>query len=181
MKDHNEAIRLDPTVAGPFGARAQVYLVMGRPDEAIRDLGECIRLDPSSAHAREMRGDALFRKGEYRGALADYLEEARLDPTSMNAHNGAAWILATCPGDEVRNGALAIEHATKACELSKWKNRGCIDALAAAYAEAGDFESAVEWQEKAVDIIFPDALKQDYRARLALYRAGKPYRYVPKK
>ena len=39
--------------------------------------------------------------------------------------------------------------ATRACELSEWKEATHLGTLAAAYAEMGEFDKAVEWQEKA--------------------------------
>jgi hypothetical protein len=48
--------------------------------------------------------------------------------------------------------------------------------LAAACAEAGDFESAVKWQQKALTLIVEPADVESCQQRLALYRAGKPFR-----
>ncbi len=119
-------------------------------------------------------GNAWYDKGEYDKAIADYSEAIRLIPKVVVAHNSLAWLLATCPDAKYRNGSQAVEHATKACELSSWKNLGALDTLAAAYAEAGDFEKAVEWQTKAVSMASENE-KPDYQSRLDLYRAGKPY------
>ena len=70
-----------------------------------------------------------------------------------------------------------MEAATEACELSKWKNTDYIDTLAAAYAEAGDFDAAVKWQTKAIELgSFDPKLKQTSQERLELYRAHKPCR-----
>lgn len=69
--------------------------------------------------------------------------------------NGLASLRATCPDEKHRNGQQAVEYATKACELTAWKNGGWIDSLAAAYAEAGDFDKAVEWQQKGMDLAPP--------------------------
>lgn len=74
----------------------------------------------------------------------------------------------------------AIEAATKACELTFWKNPAYLGALAAAYAETGNFPEAVMWQEKSLEIAdsIPEKQRVDYESPLALYREGKPY-YVP--
>lgn len=49
-------------------------------------------------------------------------------------------------------------------------------ALAAAHAELGQFDKAIEWQTKASDSA-PVELKDAYRDRLKLYQDQKPYRF----
>ena len=73
-----------------------------------------------------------------------------------------------------------MESATKACELTKWKQVGHLDTLAAAYAESGDFDKAVEWETMARDLAM-EKNKADYQSRLELYQAHKPYRFDPPK
>ena len=53
--------------------------------------------------------------------------------------NTFAWILVSCPQKELRNGKLALEAAKKI----KNNNSSSLLTLAAAYAETGDFENAV--------------------------------------
>ncbi len=145
-------------------------------DRAIAEFNEALRLDPKHAGAYFQRGFALQSKGDYARAITDYLEVTRIEPANANPHNSAAWLLATAPVATARNGALAVEAARKAAELSKWKNGDILDTLAAAYAESGKFADAVRWQEKAMEIPeFMQGQADEARARLALYRAGRPY------
>jgi hypothetical protein len=79
--------------------------------------------------------------------------------------------------DGVRDGKQAVAHATRACELTGWKMPNCLDTLAAAYAATGDFDRAVEYQQKALS--FPDFEEADGkggRERLRLYMQRKPFR-----
>jgi hypothetical protein len=64
---------------------------------------------------------------------------------------------------------------TKACEASDWEDASFIDTLAAAYAEQGEFEAAVKYANQAVELAKGDK-KDQYKQRLALFEAGKPYR-----
>ncbi len=80
------------------------------------------------------------------------------------------------PEERLRDGKKAIELATRACELSEWKEAYKLGTLAAAYAEVGEFDKAIEWQEKA-NRLFTDAEdKKKGEERLKLYKDKKPYR-----
>lgn len=131
------------------------------------------------ARAYYYRGKSAERcAGAYGEAIADYEAAMRVDRDYALAFADLARLQATCPAAEFRNGAKAIKNATKACELTNWKSYVYVDTLAAAYAEAGDFDSAVKWQKKAIDLLpeqkSPDCLK-DIEARLRLYQSDKPY------
>jgi hypothetical protein len=51
-----------------------------------------------------------------------------------------------------------------------------VDTLAAAYAEAGDFESAIMWEEDAIETDRIESELTELRAHLALFRQQKPVR-----
>ncbi len=96
---------------------------------------------------------------------------------TLRRHNGRAWICATCSDPKYRDGKKAVESATRACELTSWKNASFIDTLAAACAEAGDFASAVKWQEKALGLpVRGEPRRNAFDSRMALYETKKPYR-----
>jgi len=50
-----------------------------------------------------------------------------------------------------------------------------VGTLAAAHAEAGEFDEAVKWQTKALELA-PDSMKAGMKARFELYQQGKPFR-----
>jgi hypothetical protein len=128
----------------------------------------------------DLQGPYWFVYMEYGKLLAALDETIRLSPTDVEANNRRARILATCPDPAFRDGQRAIETATRACESSSWKDPRVLDTLAAAYAEALDFDSAIKWQKEALVKLSahnPDAKK--YKARLVLYKSGKPYRVDP--
>ena len=101
-------------------------------------------------------------------------------PDLVEAHERRAWILSTCPDANLRDGKLAVASATRAAELTDWKNVDVLSTLAAAYAEAGDFASAVHWEDEVQKRY--DAMGERARydhERLALYKVGKPYHMQP--
>ncbi len=90
--------------------------------------------------------------------------------------NIRAWLRASCQDAKYRDARKAIHSAKRACELTDWTDAEYIDTLAAAYAEAGDFEKAVEQEEKAIRLETDLRLVKQRKDRLAIFKDKKPYR-----
>ena len=112
----------------------------------------------------------------YIRAIEDYRSALNVDPNYLPALNDLAWLLATCPIAEFRNGNEAIKNATKACELTEWKDHRYLGTLAAAHAEADDYEAAIKWQKQAIRWLPDDKrrlLQRSHEYRLKQYESGK--------
>src|SRR5262249_12139796 len=115
-------------------------------------------------------------KGEYYKAINDFNRAIKVDPKYGRAHVALAWLYATCPDKKFRDGKLAVESASRGCQLTMWKEPAKLAVLAAAYAESGDFKKAVRWQEEANDRYLDSEDRAQGRGRLALYKQKKPFR-----
>lgn len=176
IKGYSEVIRLAPRDKDAYFNRGVAYEKKEEYERAIRDYTEAIRLDPKDTEAYGNRGNAHKMLLKYDKAIEDYAKAIQLGQ-NVYAHNALGWVLATCPEDRLRNGKRAIEHATKACELWKWKDADGLQTLAAAHAESGDFRLAVKWQKKAIEFGFPDKAEQERaERRLKQYEGGEPCR-----
>jgi tetratricopeptide (TPR) repeat protein len=177
IADYDEAIRLDTNDAYAFRARGVAWFYKRDYDKAIADLSEALRLRPINPDVYSCRAWAWIYKRDFGKATADLADAIRLDSTDADNYNFAAWIKATCPNERNRSGTEAIELAAVGCELTLWKNADILDTLGAAYAEAGDFDSAIKWQQKAIDLSPDDAeFVKVAKERLELYKDHKPYR-----
>ncbi len=176
IADLDHAVRLDPENPDAHGVRGDAWADKKEFDRAIVDFTRVLELDPRNAWAYASRGIAHAEKQQYDKAVADLDRALQIDPNNPDALNGFAWFRATCPVTKFRDGAQARTAATKACEMTGWKEPGLLDTLAAADAETGDFESAVKWQAKAIALEGDPKEKADFTARLALYKDKKPYR-----
>jgi tetratricopeptide (TPR) repeat protein len=118
--------------------------------------------------------------GRYTNAIAICREAISSNPKDDWSYNLLAWIQATCPDSSLRDGKEAVSAATKACELTQWKESNWIDTLAAAYAESGDFQRAIQFEEQAMRTGSPpDSDHKEMQQRLALYKQSQPYREKP--
>jgi tetratricopeptide (TPR) repeat protein len=174
IADYNAAARLDPDDADTYFRRGLSWLTQRQYERATADFDQALALNPDDADVLYNRGIARMMRQEYDKAISDLTRVLEVDPKSRHACWGLARIFATCPDERYRDGAKALQMATKQCDLAGWKDWTGVDNLAAAYAESGNFEAAVGWQQKAVRDA-PKASKADCKGRLELYQARKPF------
>ncbi len=112
-------------------------------DADIALLSEKMRAMPKEIDLRLCLALALLARGERHEAAVEFRKALELTQKDPAKCNDVAWTLATSSQAGQRDGRIAVEFATRACELTAWKDANNLDTLAAAHAEAGDFESAV--------------------------------------
>ena len=101
-----------------------------------------------------------------------------LNPANTSAMTALAWLLATSPDPEARNGLEAIALAESLCRASQYRHPRHLDILAAACAEAGQFQRAVDIAAKAKQITTNAGLHEQsdrIEQRLNQYRLHKPF------
>jgi tetratricopeptide (TPR) repeat protein len=151
----------------------------GKADEALRHcqaLRQARPGDPAPCFTLARVCVALNRSEE---AVVSLKEAIRLAPKAAVYCNQLAWIYATHPKAQLRNGAEAVRLAERACALTRRREAGFLDTLSAAYAEAGRFAEAIKTaqEERAVGLAAKDNEAVEAAAqKLELYQAGKPYR-----
>ena len=181
IADFTEVIRLEPKNAAAHGYRGSAWSKKEEHDKAITDFSEAIRLEPRNANRYHARGSALVLKNEFEKAISDFNETIRLDPLHAQAYASRAWLWATFPENKCRDGKSRHRIGFRkppAGELSEYTDAFHVGTLAAAHAEAGEFEAAVKWQLKA-NALYPDAKDRKVgEARLKLYQDKKPYREI---
>jgi tetratricopeptide (TPR) repeat protein len=154
---------------------ALLYQANKQPQKAAATYSDVLLADASNVTALRGRADSLLNQGKQAEAVHDYEDALKGEPKDSGVLNNLAWVLATSPEGELRNGKRAIELAKLACEVTEYKQAHILSTLAASYAETGDFETAITWSKKAVEI-GPDALKGQLAKELESYQAQKPWR-----
>jgi tetratricopeptide (TPR) repeat protein len=178
IADCNRIIALNSKLPEGYYYRSQEEFAKGDLRAAIADLGEVLKRQPGSVGALETRADLEMRLHEWSAARADLVALADSKSVDDRTADWAAWALASSVHPELRDGKAAVALATHACEMSGWKIVERIDALAAAYAESGDFAQAVKWQNQAIRLatVSEPASVEFLRWQLKLYESGRPYR-----
>lgn len=146
-----------------------------RPRRAIEILNALIEDDPKDPDIFRTRGDALLSVNKHAEAIADYEAALKIDPEDTGVLNNLAWVLATSENKELRNANRSIELGTKACELTKYEKPHILSTLASGYAEKGDFETAIKWSTKAVEL-GEGEVKEQLGKELESYKMKKPWR-----
>ena len=173
-------IQNDPTVWPAFYVRAQILASEGKYDLAIKDCNETLRQYRGCVEAALLRANINIHLGKYAEALKEFNSLVSLHPrfvTLARVLSDRAWFCATCPNPSFRNGQQAVKDARAACSIMVWKDENMIDTLAVAYAELGDFNSAVQYAQQALAINKISAADaKRIQRHLQLFQQNKPVR-----
>jgi tetratricopeptide (TPR) repeat protein len=176
------AIQANPRMWIAYYNRARVFERQRKWELVVRDTTTILQGPKWLMQAGALRGVANGELGRYRAALADFDKVIGFniqDTASDRALNCRAWLRATCPDAAFRNGPAALQDAKRVAGVMPLP--AVIDTLAAAYAEVGDFDSAVGCEGLAIAAIKPsmknaDEERSNLEKHLASFKQHRPWR-----
>jgi|GEM_PF-1649339 len=177
IADYTHALEVNPNRAETYHNRGGAWFYKSGYDQAISDYTRGLEIAPDDSEAHNNRGAVWYYKGDYEKAIADHAKALKISEDCAEAYQQMAWILASCPIAEYRDGTKAVDMARKAVALKPLPN--ILDTLAAAYAEAGQFEDAVKTQKEAIALLKESGRTQSltkYGERLDAYENQQPWR-----
>ncbi|MDM8524263.1 tetratricopeptide repeat protein [Desulfococcaceae bacterium HSG8] len=177
ISDYTRILEINPELVKAYHDRGTAWGKKGEYEKAIADLDKALEAEPNEAVLYDTRGNAWQMKGNYDRAINDYVRALELNPSLFVPYNNLAWLLATCSDPAYRSGNKALELAKRAVELNH--DVSMLDTLAAAYAEAGKFDDAVETMKKIIRLAKESGKTEHlriYTEHLESYKARKPWR-----
>jgi Flp pilus assembly protein TadD len=149
-----EAIRLRPNSPMAHNDLAVAYVHVGRTDDAVARLRESLEMLPTAKAVKNL-GMLLTHAGRGKEGAAVYSEALARNPQDWESAQSLAWMLATYPDDDVRDGVQALRWARQLMDATSAPERHLV--LAVALAQTGDF---------------PGARAAAHAAEKAFYQAG---------
>ena len=116
-------------------------------------------------------------RGDRSAAEVHYHAASQLDANWVKSLTRRSWSLSSSPREADRDGSTAIRLAKHACHATNHQEPECLEALAAAYAEKGDFENAIQIEQRALSLLRTDSTALTLaKTRLEGYQARQPHR-----
>jgi len=168
------ALEQNPGLLFARTALASQLAIGGDTEAAAKHWRTVLEINPRELSAIYNLARTLAARGEHAEAIEYLRKGLEIAPNSSRLVAALAWELATAPEDDLRNGAEALQ-ITQRLQTAYPDRPEMLDIVAAALAEAGDFENAVKIMEKAVELGGGDAMAM----RLKAYRQGQPWRQAP--
>lgn len=165
-------------------ARGCAYAGQGDAAKSQQEIETAFRLAPKSGMLYAAAGQFQFRLGTYSRAVQYFERGLTAAPNHDLILDNLARLRATCPDAAFRNGAEAVRMARLAyAKKSAATKERFLRTLAAAEAEAGDFDAAIKHQEELVNSLSPyrtlEERRKQLREDLEQYRNHRPRRHKP--
>lgn len=172
-KNIDEAIRRGPKYWPAYYDRARISAKEGKWDLALRDCNETLKRESAFIPAALLRAHINVQIGNYAAARSEFDHLIALEPRPQfyaMAFNDRAWFRATCRNESFRNPKGAIDDAKKACTITQWKEADPMDTLATACAAAGDFDSAVRYEQQAMQAYDAGDVQKTLQIHLSMFQ-----------
>jgi len=179
IQAYEQALALRPDYIEARYALAAVLVQTEQFDRARRELTTTVTMQPGFAEAHCRLAELALRRRDYAEAIARYRTAVVARPDLKEPRNALAWLLATSPHPELRNGTEALTVIAPLSEDAACEDPFVLDTLAAVHAELGQFPQAIPIAQKAHALAVKaglDALATAIQQRLERYAAGQPHR-----
>lgn len=173
MEDLEKAKRWGGESSEFLVAMGELLYNMQKYDEAKNYIQKAAIKTPEDSNIYLIRGKIFYKQKDANQAINDFEKAVSLDKSNLEAKRMLAWTYATNPLDSYRNGNKAVMIAKELFELNSVQY---AEVLAAAYAELGDFDSAVRVLEEAISDTQDLVQKEDFRFDIKNYKKGDPIR-----
>lgn len=173
---YEESLRINPSSADAHNGYGYVLQQQGRINDAAAQYGEAIQINPAYPDAHYLLGNIFFQQGRLADASAELEQAVKLQPGNANFENSLAWFLAASPERSLRNGARALDLATKASRAANDNDPVFLRTLAAAWAELGRYPDAVRIGRAALQQAEAQSnagLVRALREEISLYESGR--------
>ena len=174
-----EAVRLNPGYVQARNRLGSALAMLGDSEAAAVQFHKVIQLDPGYVGAYFNLDKYYENTKNYAAATAQFGHAAALAPGMTQTLYRLAWILSTCPDEQVRNGPEALSWAERLIRITGTQNPLALATLSAALAENGRFDAAVQvaqQAEVAARTYGMGDLEEKIREQLNTYRSNRPFR-----
>ena len=137
------ALQLRPRDAKLPGLIANILSKKGRPDEAVELFWTLLATEPNLPMVRNALARLLNDAERYSEAVAVLREGIALSPDQPELTSNLAYILISCPEQEVRNPAQAAAMMERICEQTDYRNATYLHTLSMVYAATSRFDEAI--------------------------------------
>ncbi len=178
----DQAQQLAPDQATLLINRANILLRAGRPEPALAAAQQAVLLMAHHPSAMNVLASAYAANGQWKQARDVFVGLLKQTPNNPGNTQRLAWLLATCPDPEVRDGQQALILAKQFLQMTGPDNPIAWDTLAAAWAQNRQYDQAIKAIDQGIAKLKAagrDQLVQSYQQRRELYEQDKPYQLQP--
>ena len=181
IAEFQRAIQITPDYPNALMDLGGALRAKGELDEAILEYRKALEMRPDYPEGNYDLANALLQKGEVKDAIFHFEKTLKADPLFVPALNNLAWVLASCSDRSLRDGPRAVELAGRANQITGGQQPDILRTLAAAYAEAGQTQSAAEAAREALRLAAVQGnttLEDVLRKEIERYEAASTARVI---